>query len=55
LVACLTALGLSIATFVNSDGATSDDPEFGSAAEKEFDKIKNLEHVKSGFYSSWEV
>ena len=49
LVACLTALGLSIAAFVNSDGTTSDDPEFESAAEKEFDKIKNLDHVKSGF------
>ena len=51
LVACLTALGLSIAAFVNSDGAISDDPEFESAAEKEFDKIKNLEHVKSSFFS----
>ena len=45
----VTALGLSIAAFVNSDGNNADEPEFGSPAEKEFEKIKNLDHVQLGF------
>ena len=49
MVLSVTALGLSIAAFLNSDETSAGDHETGSPVEQEFDKIKDLDHVESGF------